>query len=85
MTFDQCVVWARLRFQEMFFNSISQLLHNFPHDQIDSHGNPFWSGHKRAPSPLVFDMDDASHMDFIVAASNLRAYNYGPSNPASDG
>ena len=28
-------------------------------------------------TPALFDKDDDSHMDFITAASNLRATNYG--------
>lgn len=28
-----CVAWARLRFEELFNNTIRQLLHNFPIDQ----------------------------------------------------
>jgi len=61
----------------MFNNSILQLLHNFPADHITSSGTPFWSGSKRAPSFITFDLEDPLHMDFIVAVSNLRAENYG--------
>jgi hypothetical protein len=40
-------------------------------------GAPFWSGTKRQPSPIAFDTSDAVHMDFIMAAAQLRAFNYG--------
>jgi len=83
-TFEQCVTWARLRFEELFNNQIRQLLHNFPPDQLTSSGALFWSGSKRCPQALDFDVDatcaDAAmrnHFDFIVAASNLRADVYG--------
>ena len=76
VTFERCVFWARKQFQEKFSNSIAQLLHNFPKDQIDAEGNRFWSGHKRAPDPIVFDMKDSLHMNFIVAAANLFAETY---------
>ena len=76
-TFDECIAWSRLRFEELFLATPSQLLHNFPKDQKTQSGQPFWSGHKRAPEPLHFDPNDDAHMAFIVAASNLRAYNYG--------
>lgn len=39
-----------------------------------SAGAPFWSGTKRAPTPLTFDVLDALHLDFIVAAANLQVY-----------
>jgi ubiquitin-activating enzyme E1 len=61
----------------MFFDSIAQLLHNFPVDQVDTHGQPFWSGTKRAPSPVVFDAADPTHLAFVAAAANLRAKNFG--------
>jgi len=74
--FDDCVEWARKYWQEMFHNQIAQLLHNFPADQLTSSGQPFWSGPKRCPKPLNFDASCPLHMDFIVAAANLRATVY---------
>ena len=77
VSFDECIAWARLKFEDIFSNQISQLLYNFPKDSITSSGTPFWSGPKRAPEPIVFDPSDPTHMSFIVAASNLHAFNYG--------
>ena len=37
----------------------------------------FWSGPKRCPTPLVFNVEDPLHYDFVEAAANLRAENYG--------
>jgi len=75
--FRDCVAWARLTWQKMFHDDIAQLLHNFPPDQVTSTGSPFWSGPKKCPKPLVFDTDNEMHMDFIMAAANLRAEIYG--------
>lgn len=75
--FEECVAWARLYWQELFHNQIAQLLHNFPPDQKTSTGTPFWSGPKRCPKALVFDVNEPLHMDFIEAAANLRAEVYG--------
>jgi len=79
-SFDDCVVWARLKFEDLFHNQIRQLLHNFPPDQKTSSGTQFWSGSKRCPKALVFDetqkCEDAlltNHLDFVTAAANLRA------------
>merc|ERR1712038_1981198 len=79
-SFEDCIEWARKYWQEMFHNQIAQLLHNFPADQVTSTGQPFWSGPKRCPKPLNFDASCSLHMDFIVAAANLRAvvYNIAP-------
>jgi ubiquitin-activating enzyme E1 len=77
VSFEECVVWARLKFEDLFNSQIQQLLYNFPADSVTSSGQPFWSGPKRAPTPLVFDAADPMHMGFIVHAANLHAFNYG--------
>lgn len=84
LTFDDCIVWARNQFEAQYNNAIQQLLYNFPRDSLTSTGQPFWSGPKRAPSPLKFDSLNPTHMGFIVAAANLHAYNYGIKNPGAD-
>ncbi|KAM0717436.1 hypothetical protein Q7P37_007288 [Cladosporium fusiforme] len=82
-SFDDCIEWARLQFEKQYNNAILQLLYNFPKDSKTSSGQPFWSGPKRAPDALAFDTNNASHYDFIVAAANLRAFNY-KIQPTSD-
>jgi len=84
VTFEDCIMWARLQFQELFVNNIRQLLHNFPQGQLTSKGSKFWSGSKRCPHPLVFDLDERcdearmrNQFNFFVAASNLRAKMFG--------
>lgn len=83
-TFEDCVTWARLTFEQLFNNQIRQLLYNFPPDQVTSSGTKFWSGSKRCPQPIQFDIDAVdsdtgmrNHFDFVVAAANLRATMYG--------
>jgi len=60
LTFEECIIWARLQFEEKFNNAIRQLLHSLPKDHLTSTGQPFWSGPKRAPDPLVFNSGDVS-------------------------
>lgn len=74
---QECVEWARRAFEKLFNGDIRQLLHTFPRDNVDKNGVPFWSGTKRAPNPVEFDISNSLHLDFIVAAACLRAYNYG--------
>ena len=38
-TFEDCIAWARLQFQEHFYNNIAQLLFNFPPDQVGNMRN----------------------------------------------
>lgn len=44
---------------------------------MTSTGQPFWSGPKRCPEPLEFDVSDPLHLDYVVAAANLKATVYG--------
>lgn len=79
--FEDCVAWARNHWQEQYSNQIRQLLFNFPPDQLTSTGQLFWSGPKRCPEPLTFDINNTLHMDYIVGAANLKAQVYGlPTN-----
>ncbi|PSS35445.1 hypothetical protein PHLCEN_2v1600 [Hermanssonia centrifuga] len=77
LTFEECIIWARLQFEEKYNNSIRQLLFSLPKDALTSTGQPFWSGPKRAPDPLIFDSNEPAHLQYIIAAANLHAYNYG--------
>lgn len=76
-SFADCVAWARLRFQDQYNNQIRQLLFNFPEDQTTSSGAPFWSGPKRCPHHIEFNAKEPLHMDYVVAAANLRAAMFG--------
>jgi len=76
-TFEDCITWARRLWQDNFNNQIRQLLFNFPPDQLTSTGTPFWSGPKRCPHALEFSAENPLHLDFIVAAANLKAEIYG--------
>ena len=72
-TFEDCVRWARLEFEENFVNRIVELTHNLPRDYKTSTGAPFWSPPKRFPTPVRFNPDDETHMQFIIAGANLKA------------
>jgi len=72
-----CVAWAVNHFTSQYGNQIAQLLHNFPADQTTSTGQPFWSGPKRCPHALAFDVNNAVHFDYVYAAANLKASVYG--------
>ncbi|KAM1051387.1 hypothetical protein TB2_032498 [Malus domestica] len=72
-TFQDCISWARLKFEDYFANRVKQLTYTFPEDATTSSGTPFWSAPKRFPRPLQFSVDDLSHLQFLMAASILRA------------
>lgn len=75
--FFDCIKWARIQFEELFTNQIKQLLFNFPADQVTPSGQPFWSGGKKMPSLITFDVNQRLHIDFVVSSANLRADVFG--------
>lgn len=76
-TFEDCISWARTKFEDYFSNRVKQLTYTFPENATTSGGAPFWSAPKRFPKPLEFNSSDPSHMSLIAAASILRANTYG--------
>lgn len=76
-TAEDCVKWARLLFQENHFDSIAQMLHAFPPEQVTDSGAKFWSGLKRCPHTLKFDPTQEMHFDLVYAGSILRAEVFG--------
>ncbi|XP_032819064.1 ubiquitin-like modifier-activating enzyme 1 isoform X3 [Petromyzon marinus] len=74
---EDCVAWSRNHWQHQYNNNIRQLLHNFPPEQLTSSGAPFWSGPKRCPHYLAFDVNNVLHMDYVMAGANLFATMYG--------
>ena len=72
-TFDDCIKFARERFEKYYNYDIKQLLYVYPLDFKDKEGNPFWKLPKRPPHPVVFDTENKLYVDFIVALSALRA------------
>lgn len=75
--FDDCIIWARKRFEKEYNNDIQQLLYNFPKDSKTSSGALFWSGPKRAPDPLKFDTENPTHLGYVITGAHLHAFNYG--------
>ncbi|XP_075515549.1 ubiquitin-activating enzyme E1 1-like isoform X1 [Primulina tabacum] len=80
-SFQDCIKWARLKFEDYFASRVKQLTFTFPEDAATSSGAPFWSAPKRFPHPLQFSTADTSHLHFIMAASILRAEIFGIAAP----
>ncbi|XP_042226098.1 ubiquitin-like modifier-activating enzyme 1 [Homarus americanus] len=76
-SFSDCVSWARRHWETNFHNQIVQLLEYFPSSYRTNTGDLFWSGSKRCPHPLHFDVSNSLHLDYVVSAANLLAQVYG--------
>jgi len=80
-SFEDCIAFARLKFQEYHHDKIAQLIFTFPEDAVTSTGVPFWSPPKRFPTALTWSPTDPSHVSFVQSLAILRAQVYGLAVP----
>ena len=72
--FDDCIKTSYNFWHDESRNKICQLIHKFPKNHLTSSGLPFWSGTKKFPKPLEFDLDNELHYTFILSFSSLWAF-----------
>jgi ubiquitin-activating enzyme E1 len=72
-TFEDCVKWARRKFDEFFNWRIRDLRTKFPEDQRTPLGMPFWLPPRRFPRIVEYDPENEWHARFINATAILRA------------
>jgi len=72
-SYENCIKIARAQFDTYYNYSIKDLLSIFPHDAKNKDGQPFWSGPKRAPSPIDFDASNETHIMYVKCFANLIA------------
>ena len=72
-SYSSCIKLAKETFNAYYDHSIRDLLSIFPKDHKDKDGQAFWSGPKRAPSPIPFDANNKMHIGFLMTYSNLIA------------
>lgn len=68
---EKCKSWAIDIFNENYYYSINKLLESFPPDHEVTEGLPFWSGGKKCPKPIIFDITNQNHIDFIDITSKI--------------
>jgi ubiquitin-activating enzyme E1 len=76
-SFEDCISWAYKCWHKDYRNDIEQLLHQFPSDAKTKEGGDFWSGTKKCPISLKFNINDDIHIDYIVASANMWGYVFG--------
>jgi len=72
---EECINFARKKFQIFYYNDILQLLSKFPKDHMDK-GKPFWKLPRRMPNAIKFDPHDDLHFAFIWHTALIYAYLY---------
>eukprot|EP01035_Chromulina_nebulosa_P022544 gene22544-29193_t len=78
---NDCIIWARYKFEELFCHQIQQLLYNLPLDKMTPEGTLFWSGAKKPPAFINFSALDPLHSQFVISAAIMRARIYNLSLP----
>lgn len=68
-----CLKIAFEEYNESFNNSIKRILSNYPPNFINSDGTKFWTGIKRCPSPVVFDIKNDLAVLYIKSYSKILA------------
>jgi ubiquitin-activating enzyme E1 len=68
-----CVKFGIYNFIQNFNKDIHTLVHHFPSDHKTSEGASFWSGGKKCPKVIVFDIDNQYHFDYVQVCAFLWA------------
>jgi ubiquitin-activating enzyme E1 len=81
--FQNCLDIAYNEFHNLFINSTIDLLKKFPADLM-TNDIPFWSGSKKCPIIIKFDIKNENHLNFVINYALLWAMIYGIENNMND-
>eukprot|EP00039_Didymoeca_costata_P007978 m.106253 g.106253 ORF g.106253 m.106253 type:complete len:1031 (+) comp13900_c0_seq4:341-3433(+) len=76
-TWNDCIGFARAKFEKYFNHKARHLLDAFPIDTVLKDGTLFWQSPKRPPSPLDFNIEDPNHAQFVLSTAKLVADRHG--------
>jgi ubiquitin-activating enzyme E1 len=75
-SYELCLEIVFEVFNYNFRDHIAQFLHSFPPDHYyedGSYRSPFWSGCKRCPQVVRFDLTDPTHVRFVRIGAEIYA------------
>ena len=72
-SFESCLNTGYKTFHELYRDRIVNLVHKFAPDSVNTSGVPFWSGTKKCPTALTFDVSNKSHFGFVYSYAMLWA------------
>jgi hypothetical protein len=70
-TFDDCINLGYVYFHRYYNDQINQLLRKYPSDHKTDTGANFWSGEKKCPKNVTFDLGNTLHLNFVWSYANL--------------
>ncbi|ARF09593.1 ubiquitin-activating enzyme [Indivirus ILV1] len=72
-SFEDCIRLAYTKFHEYYTQQIYELLQKYPIDSTTSSGSKFWSGAKKCPHDIDFDINNKLHLEYVIAFSKIWA------------
>lgn len=72
-SFEDCIKFAYEMLHQYYVKEIAQLLYKFPQDSTTTSGTPFWSGAKKCPHTMTFDINNDLHVNYVIAMANIWA------------
>jgi hypothetical protein len=75
--FEDCVAWAREKYEKYFVHDINQLLYTYPLDTKNDDGKLFWTMPKRPPMKKAFLSSEDLTFRYVASASYLNATGFG--------
>ena len=75
--FDECIATAYEHWHKIYNIQIQHLLEKHPIDSLTSEGVLFWSGTKKCPRVLNFDINNGHHIGYVHAFANIWANIFG--------
>jgi ubiquitin-activating enzyme E1 len=76
-SFQDCVNYARHKWERYFNHAPRHLLSLFPPNHTVDGGKLFWANPKRLPHPLEFSLNDPLDVQFVTSFANLWAFMWG--------
>lgn len=71
ITIKDCINYGIEIFNNNYYHNIIKLLNNFPNNHITSDNKLFWANGKLCPKPILFDIHNILHLEFIKATINI--------------
>ena len=71
--FDKCIEWSIKKYIENFEQKIIKLINEYPENYLNKDGSKFWSGSKRFPHSIKFNINNKLSFLFVKSCSIILA------------
>ena len=71
--YKECIKIALEEYNEIYYYEVMRILERNPQDSLNDDGTKFWSGNKRCPHPLIFNIENELVFIFIENYAKILA------------